>query len=103
MTEIEKITLATVDAINAMVKRLGEESYYLAFNATTGKYRIYGDIVDSHSESDLYAILTFDEDRLHVALQDCGHREFIYADPDYMLLVLEALHPGSKLIKLNWD
>jgi len=41
MTDTEKITLVTVDAINAMVKRLGDESYYLAFNSATGKYRIY--------------------------------------------------------------
>jgi hypothetical protein len=83
MTVKEQIAQATVDAINAMVKRLGEESYYLAFNSATGKYRIFGDITDSHSESYLYAVLTFDDDRLRVALQDCGHREFEYADPNY--------------------
>ena len=102
-TTREKIARATVDAINAMVSRLGEESYYLAYNATTGKYRIYGDCVDSHSESYLYAVLTFEEDQLRVDLQDCKHREFEYANPDYMQLVLEAVHPGSKLITLNWD
>lgn len=103
VTTIENIARATAEAINAMIKRLGEETYYLAFNAATGKYRIYGDISDSHSESSLYAILTFDEDRLHVALQDCGHREFRYSEPYYLELVLEAVHPGSKLITLNWD
>lgn len=96
MTIREQIAQSTTDAINAMVKRLGEDSYYLTYNAYTGKDRIFGDIYDSHSVSYLYAVLTFDDDRLRVALQDCGHREFEYADPYYQQLVLEALHPGSK-------
>ena len=70
-----------MDAINAMVKRLGDESYYLAYNAATGKYRIFGDCEDSHSESYLYAVLTFDEDRLCVSLQDCGYREYLVCRP----------------------
>ena len=96
MTIREQIAQSTTDAINVMVKRRGEDSCYLAYNAYTGEDRIFGGIYDSHSESYLYAVLTFDDDRLRVALQDCWHREFEYVDPYYQQLVLEALNHGSK-------
>ena len=88
-TAREKTARATVDAINAMVKRLGDEDYYLAYNSATRKYRVYGDISDSHSESSLYAILIFEEDRLlgrfarlrTQGIQICRPRIYLYIGP----------------------
>ena len=100
---IQAIVTGTIDAIHAMVKRQGAEDYYLGYCAATGKYRIFGDITDSHSESSRFAILHFEDDKLIVSLQDCGEREYEYCDPDFLTHVLEDLHPGSTTILLKWD
>lgn len=97
----DQIVQTTLDAINTMVKQQADPSYYLAHNAYTGKHRVFGDVADSHYESSLFAILSFEDEHLHVSLMDCGYRDFLYADPDYIPLVLGCLHPGSKLIGLD--
>ena len=99
---IQLIVNSTIDAINAMVKRQGAEDYYLGYCAATGKYRIFGD-TDSHSESSRFAILHFEDDKLIVTLQDGVQREYEYCDPEFLLRVLEDLHPGSETILLKWD
>ncbi len=98
---LRAITASTIEAINAMVKTSGDEDYYLGFNAHTGRYRVWGDVLDTHYATRLYAFLMFEDDHLCIGFEDCNYKRVDYNDPDYLTKVVTLLHPGSKLLALS--
>lgn len=93
---------STLDALQTLVRQSADVSYYIgSCPARPHHYRIWGDVTDTHYETALYAQLFFKEDHLHIELEDCDYRDFEYANPDFLPLVLGLLHPGSRLIRLS--